>query len=87
MSLFINEGGNTLVLPTAAVVAPASGTNFFTWASGLPLSVGVVQNQTGPFPENFVLSDPFSIRTSTGGLQAGDTWGPMYVFVEEWIDI
>jgi len=81
-----DASGNVVYDQTFQVAQTASLTYIYTAAPGSALTLSVFNlRQTMPIPINLVLTAGYTIETSTGSLQAGDTFTVPILLVEEWV--
>lgn len=84
-TLLLDDGANVFQRYPNSALQAASQTMDWQW-SPIGAAFGSAGSfQLGFIPPDLYLPGGFRIRTSTGGIQAGDNWGAPNLLVEEWI--
>jgi hypothetical protein len=84
---FIIDDGATVVanIPTGITVV-ASGMNVFTLGDSLLQTAAFNGASTAASPSNLLLRAGWRIRSSTGGILAGDQWSGIQLAMQDWIE-
>lgn len=83
----IDDGVNTLFDVSVPNTVPASSTREYSFVAGYPITQDLGFNEvTVPLPALLDLMAGYRIRTRTEGLDVGDNWNTVRLYVMEWID-
>lgn len=89
-ALAVRQGVATPIWSIQAPLVVTAGTGFnFYWTPGIPFgpAATAIANQFQvPLPDPVWMPSLYTMRTETANIQAGDQWGLMRVFVEEWLE-